>query len=73
MSSPGLPGIRKTLRNGEGLVKYHCNGQGAGALVAQGKAEETGFVRLKEKNLSGIYIKAAKTELDSPQSCSEGK
>ena len=78
MSSPGLPGTRKTLKARECLVEYHCSGQGAGALAPKGEAEGTGFDRPKEKkakwDLNAIfhYIKAVKTEPDSPQSCTEG-
>lgn len=64
---------------GEGLVEYHCNGQGAGALALQGEAEGTGFVWPKgekaKRDLTAVfhYIKAEKTDPDSPQSCTEGK
>lgn len=58
-------------------MEYHCNGQGAGALALQGEGEGTGFIRPKEKkakwDLTAAlhYIKAAKTEPVSPQSCIE--
>jgi len=57
----------------EGLLEYHCNGQGAKAVALQGEAEGTGFVRPNEKQAKWDqtavfhYTKAVKTESDSSQ------